>query len=276
MSKFEKFIIYFVRWFKRKLSLVRKFAGIWLLGLRPTAFEGRKQGPKVLLNSLPKSGSNLVLELIHHLPLMRGRITKTLVTELGVANILSEIDKIKMGECIPSHLAYDPEIEQKLVDCDIRLIFVIRDFRDAILSHINYIDRIDVTHRFYDLFGEDKSLDEKLDICLNGVPGRHDTWDKLADSYKNWLTARNVLIIRFEELISFDERTQHRTIDALAKFLNIEIDSATDLASTMINHNGATFFQPSAGKWKQVFCSAQVEKINAVMARALRDYGYDI
>lgn len=250
----------------RVLKLGRKFSSILLRGWRPTAVSGRFIGPRVIINSVPKSGTNLVQEILHQFPLLRGRVTRTLTSEMEESELLRQIASIRKGEVMPAHIFYSEKIAGLMREHDIKMIFVVRDFRDAMLSHINYIDRMDVSHPHHQVFSELKNMDEKLDACLMGVKDKFQSWPNLVRGFRGWVGAENVLMVCFEDLIGEygggDGKTQRTTILEIADFLGIELPDVEKVIRNMYNHNGLTFNAPEIGKWKKKFSPAQVTRID--------------
>lgn len=267
--------------FDRRIKLSRKFIRIIGLGLRPTAILGMTKGPKVIINSIPKSGTNLIQEMLHNFPLLRGVITRTLTSKMDENLLTCKFRRIKKGQCIPAHLFYDKKLENIMIDKDIRMILVVRDFRDAILSHINYIDNIDVDHPHHLLFSGLSSLDDKIDICLKGAPESGFTaWGDLVHGFRGWLASSRVLMVRFEDIIgrqSHDEPDKRRaSIIKIAEFLDLRGVNIDFIVSKMYDKRGLTFHSPSSGKWKIILSAPQANKITSCLASELSFFGYDI
>lgn len=262
------------RWTK----LVRKFSWVLLLGLRPTAILGRFVGPKVLINSIPKSGTNLIEEVLHYCPLTRGKIQRTLLPTMAMDKIIHKLSSLKKGQCIPAHLYYSEEVMDVITSNGIKVIFVIRDIRDSLLSHITYLEKIDTTHPHAKIFEKYNSLDEKLEIYLNGSE-EFLRWSDFVNNYRGWYTAKqNVLVVRFEELINPEDNwiSRTNTLKSIAAFLgfdNIDIDY---IADKMINEKGLTYNAPSVNKWINIFTKEQKDKVSTNLADELFFLGYSI
>ena len=261
----------------RNYKLARKFTRMILLGMRPSCIRGRFTGPKVILNSIPKCGTNLAQEILLNFPVLHSPIRRTLLTQMGSARIMSSISAIRRGQFVPAHIMYDQLYEDALAKHVVKMIFVVRDFRDAILSHIHYIDKIDVSHSHHKLFAGLKSMDEKLQACLNGVPGTLRGWPDLVAGFRGWVKSDRVLVVRFEDLIDGGDEGVNRkreVICRMASFLEINDVDVDLVLSKMYDENGLTFNAPGIGKWKRGFTSAQIEKINTLLADDLRYFGY--
>ena len=239
--------------------------------------QGRFIGPKVLINSIPKSGTNLLYELVNLLPLMRGRITRTLTSDNGSKIIVKKMAYFKKGQSVPGHIAYHDAIQNAIIANQIKHLLIIRDFRDVILSNINYLENIDINHPHNKAFKNMTTMEEKIEACITGLPEvGMASWPKYINSYREWLCSKNICVIHFENLINSDKYIVESEIYLILKHLNInqEIDINT-IRKKMINPNGLTFNKPSANKWKTHFNSHQIKLLNDAFSEELIYFGYD-
>jgi hypothetical protein len=101
---------------KRKINII-------LQGLNPSQIEGRFKGPKVILNSLPKSGTHLIETLFFELPLMRhygGRTIMINAHDNSCSKNLKRVEKIKKGQFIPAHIQFLPILSEIIKTEDIK------------------------------------------------------------------------------------------------------------------------------------------------------------
>lgn len=260
----------------RWVKLVRKFSWIVLLGLRPTALYGRFVGPRVLINSIPKSGTNLIEEVLHYFPFMRGKVQRTLLPSMNEGSTYRKAANIKNGQCIPAHLHFSERLLENLKTNDVKVIFIVRDLRDSLLSHINYLEKIDINHPHARLFDECANLDDKLEIYLNGT-NEFQAWNDFVRQYRGWmLPSPNVLVVRFEDLINLKSnptRSAH-IIAEIAAFLKIKNVNPEYILSRMINEKGLTYNAPGINKWKKSFSENQIKLINRSLSEELKFFGY--
>jgi hypothetical protein len=253
----------------RALKLSRKFTAILLNGWRPTALTGRFIGPRVIINSVPKSGTNLVQEILHQFPRLRGRVMKTITSEMSEDALLDKIASIRRGEVMPAHIFFDEKISRLMCERNIKMIFVVRDFRDAMLSHINYIDQIDISHPHHRVFSELKNMDEKIDACLLGVKDKFQSWPNLVRGFRGWVNSKNVMLVHFEDLIGEygggSKEAQRAVVLEMAEFLGLKLPDVQKVIQNMYNKNGLTFNAPEIGKWKRKFNQHQIERINSFL-----------
>ncbi|MDG4715192.1 sulfotransferase domain-containing protein [Winogradskyella marincola] len=109
--------------------------------------KGRKQGPKVVLNSLPKFGTHLLESLFLQLPFMRhcGKKTLRLETQNPIEPKVKVLSSIKNGQFLLSHMQYHEKALKTINTNNTKIIHLVRDPRDVLLSHLNYIEKMDTT-----------------------------------------------------------------------------------------------------------------------------------
>jgi len=264
---------------ERSRRQIRKNLQIWKGGLRPTAILGRYGAAKVLINSVPKAGTNLLQELVLQLPYMRGRIAKTYSLWPGKEDELCEkIKAIKDGQCVGGHITYDKRVADQLAECGVKNILIIRDFRDVILSNIRYLEKIHRNHPHNEVFAKLETLDRKIDACIVGVPEVNvRPWPELVHAYRGWLSTPDILVIRYEDLVSPDTRKSEYWINKIA--LHLEIHSgfeASAIRKSMFNPDGLTYNAPGIAKWKTAFNQSQIDRLTNAFAEELEFFGYSL
>lgn len=263
---------------KRYIKQVRKQSVFLAGGLRLTALYGRFVGPKVLVNSVPKAGTNLLQELVTLLPLMRGKVTKTFSLMNGVDELVYKLNGLQKGECAPGHVLYDARIEQAIKENDIRHILIVRDFRDVVYSNIRYIETIHVTHPHNKVFSKLSTLDEKIQACLLGNPDvQMIALPYFISQYREWVTCGNALVVRYENLLSLDRNIAEQEIRKIIKYLGIDADvDVAKVRAKMFNPNGLTFNSPGVDKWRKNFTQEQIALLNSSLGEELSYFGYKV
>ena len=263
----------------RLIKQIRKHSTFLARGLRPTALHGRLVGPKVIVNSVPKSGTNLLQEIVTLLPLMRGKVTPTLMNRTD--SLIIKLNALKKGQCVPAHIQYEVCIDQAIKENDIRHILIIRDFRDVVYSNIQYVESIHITHPHNKFLSTLSTLDEKIQAILLGAPDvKMIALPDFISKYRAWTMCGSTLVVRFENLISPDSNISEMEIHRIIDYLNIvsvvpDID-VSEIREKMFNPNGTTFNAPGIGKWKKNFNQHQIAMLNQALAEELIFFGYDV
>lgn len=208
---------------------------------------------------------------------MRGRITKTFTLRDGAEMLCRKIAKIRKGECVPAHISYDLQVAQTINACDIKHILIVRDFRDVILSNINYLDTIDVRHPHNAVFATLKNMDDKISACLEGGASvQMMAWPELIHSYRAWCETPNTLVVKYESLVSQDSVVVEDVISQIAEHIYVSQKSfcVSELIKKMFNPNGLTYNAPSVDKWKNGFSGVQAKRLTLALKDELEFFGY--
>lgn len=268
---------------RREYKLLKKIAQASMAGFRLSALQGRLWGPKVLMNSLPKSGTNLLEQVLIQLPYMRRRMRYTLgYWDGSEATTLRQLSRIRRGEFLAAHLTATEYILQTLLRENFKTLMMIRDPRDIAVSHFNYVTYIDYTHPSHQYFKSLPDDDARLMAVIEGVDGIVQPIWRVLEQYRPWLTADGVLVVRFEHLIGArgggDDQLQMRTVSDIARHLNIPIDETqlSMICSEIYSETSPTFRKSQIGDWGKVF---KPEHITAFMRSAgeyMKYYGYPV
>ena len=248
----------------------------WVLSKE--SWDGRFNGPKVLVNSVPKCGTNLVQEIVQNWSGMRGSITRTKGGPwLGESDSL--IARISKGTCVTSHYHYSTGLAEHCRAKNVKVIHVVRDFRDALLSHINFIGKIGEGHKHGRLFTETTTFDDKIDICLDGVNGTLLGWKDMLPLYNGWLDS-GAHILRYEDLCNSEFYEEGgvgvKRIAELSKFLEVGMPEIEKIQRVTNLSSGLTYNSPGISKWKKGFNAEQLTKVNSALESHLRLWGYEL
>lgn len=262
----------------RYTKQLNKATGIYKKSLCLNAIKGRFIGPKVLVNSIPKSGTNLLYELVLLLPLMRGSVTRTLNLGKGEGALCQRISNIRKGQCLPGHISYNESVDEIMMKMNVRHILIIRDFRDVILSCMTYLDGLHVSHPHNHFFTQFKSVDEKLKAHLEGAEEYHITPQAhLIHSFREWLNSKNILIVKYEDLAGSDVRVSEGVIENIVSYLGIQEDiNIPAIRKKMFNPNGLTYNAPGVEKWRKTLTASQISLLNSALKKELEYFGYEV
>lgn len=264
--------------FSRIAKQINKNASILAGGLAWSALKGRFVGPKVLINSIPKSGTNLLQEFVNLLPLMRGKVTKVLSLDNGAEQLVKKLYRFSKGQSVHGHIAYHQAVDNAIQANGIKHLLIIRDFRDVILSNIRYLESHHVSHPHNVVFSKLKSMDEKIHTCLVGAPeGGIRAWPDLIRDYRGWLSSEKIHIVRFENLVSKNSIIAEGEIHKTLEFLELKIETdVSKIRTEMFNPKGLTFNSPGVNKWKTAFSQQQIKLLNEALAEELNFFEYPI
>ena len=189
--------------------------------------------PPVIANSFPKSGTNLLLQILEVLPGVSsyGSVIASMPTlsykERTQQVHLRLINRIVPGELVFAHLLYDPSYHEALLNRCCSHFFIYRDLRDVAISEAHYLTYMNRWHRMHNYFAKSLSnMEERISIAILGVSDPNLPYDypnighRFA-RYQDWLKQSDVFTVKFEDLAS--ER-RNETLRSIATFFTERSD----------------------------------------------------
>lgn len=251
--------------------------------LRQQMAEAGQNRAKVLVNGSPKSGTTWMLKMVASLPGYEivGNFDRD----------ISRYHSVQPGDVIHGHDWYTPELAGILTQNGIKVILMVRDPRDQLISRMFHVKR-SPKHVWHDRI-QSMSLDEALTVCIegrDGLPGTN-TMIHLAQS---WLDSdAKVLCVKYEELLAdsvlhFAQALRyigiHKNVDTLADVI-VDRNRFERLSmGRRIWQNGrkpgeenanSHFRKGITGDWKNYMKPAHIELFKEVAGQQLIDLGYE-
>ena len=262
---------------------LKKYLSVTLAGLRPSAIKGRFVGPKVLMNSLPKSGTNLLEAALSQFPLLRhhGDITISTNKFKSEAHLIAKIESISRGQYAPAHVNYSPRVAEAIHHCGIRSFLVIRDPRDVCISHEKYVTHIDKAHRAHEFFLSLPDDDARLLATIYGKKKQVEPIRDVLLNFAGWFHDSNTLIVRFEDLIGGggggDTEKQISVIHQIANHINIALSEqeVQQIANNTFSSGSSTFRKGQIGAWRNVLKPEHKKAFKETIQDLLELYGYE-
>ena len=250
-------------------------------GLRVDALRCRLNGPKVLLNSIPKAGTNMIEKTMGSLPGLRCTAQRTLRGWDEIDNrTMKKIRGIKRGQFGSAHLPAHESLLSVVEEYGIKVVLMIRDPRDIAVSYIKYVTSIDSTHPAHNFFCSLPDDDGRLMAVIRGVDRVVSPLAETLKKFEGWLENR-ALIVRFEDLIGSqgggsDER-QYETVKAIVNHLSLNLmDEQIRLAcKSTYSTKTLTFRSGVTRNWKSYFKQHHVDALKESAAQMIIRYGYE-
>lgn len=244
-------------------------------------------GTKVLINSLPKSGTFLLRRALSLLPSF---VPRWSMHGLNVEepNLNHKIQKIRRGQYASGHLYWSQGLTDLLVTNDIRTICIVRDLRDVAVSLAFYLADPNSQHCLHDYFASLESDEERLMEVILGAKQKlfYDcpnpkSLGEYGMAFLPWLNGPNCLTVRFEDLIGAggggSNQKQKESLQAILNYLEIDIseEKTAQLAQKLFYKNSRTFRKGKIGDWQNWFNTQHKEVFKELAGEALIKFGYE-
>lgn len=271
------------------------------------AIRNRSTVPGFLANSMPKAGTHLLMKAMGMFPGIRrtrGQVTNRLADRYpppteGQPTAMIGVDwpkpvalpalrhalrRIRRGRFVQAHTRFSSELVNLLVELDMKTLLILRDPRDVVLSHANYVAR-KPRHFLYPVY-QPLSESERIMTSISGIaPGTAGTPTLLdiGERYRSllpWLTHPVNYTTYFEKLVgprgggSRDEQIQE--IEGCARHLGVKYasDRITFIADRLFGGTN-TFRKGVIGNWRDRLSEEQKDAFKKVAGQVLIDLGYE-
>jgi len=253
-------------------------------------FDSLNKAPIIFGNAMPKSGSHLLTQILHGLtdmgpfvdpgypPVNRSEKNHP----VDPRKVFRNIQEMRPGDIRYGYIhAVDPYLSL-LTQPDRATIFIYRDPRDMIISHIFYATDLNKNHGMHHYYTEILStMAERIDAAIRGVK---ESGHELAgvrqryQSYIGWLDQPEVHCVKFEDLILNQESTLGLMLEYLiergARF-SIEVGEAIDIIRGHIDpKKSGTFRKGVPGGWREHFTDENKAVFKQETGNLLQRLGY--
>jgi hypothetical protein len=198
---------------------------------------------KVLVNGSPKTGTTWMLKMIQSIPGYH-----------EVGNFNGEIERyhtVQAGDVVHGHDFLSPELAEILEKNAIKVVLMIRDPRDQLISRVFHILRVE-EHAWHQRL-KAVSMDEAIMLCIEGGDGLPGT-RTMIELTQTWLDNRlKIVWVRYEELLAETVKEFHRVVG----YLDIQMSEA--LLESIVARN--RFERLASGKkfWKETRKQGQAD-----------------
>lgn len=265
---------------RRNRALASKMLRIQLRNFTPTAIKGRISGPRVLLNSIPKAGTNLLEHALAGFPLLHRSGFRTLrgwdsITPATVA----ACERIPRGGVVVGHLPAHRDLLDVLATTDTSVLLMVRDPRDQLVSYVNYVTRIDKTHPAHAHFLGIPSEHERLMDAVKGVEGVVSSPKETLQRFSGWLKS-GAMVVRFEDIIGAwgggSDEIQLATMCEIASFIGLSVprSQVENICSEIYSSKSITFNRAQVGAWRQVLSEEHLSELYQDCGNLLDEFGY--
>ncbi|MEA3439617.1 MAG: sulfotransferase domain-containing protein [Chloroflexota bacterium] len=235
-----------------------------------------QNSPAVLGNAMPKSGSHLISQVLQGLPQIGAFVNPGFPpvnrTEdnqiLPDTDILRIIQRMRSGDIAYGYIRAKEPFISALSAPGRATIFAYRDPRDMIVSHIFYATQMHEGHGMHRYYTEQlHSMEERINAAIEGVS---ETGSEIKpvldryDTYMGWLDTKQVLSLRFEDLILNRDAAFRDLLDYLAdRGFTPQLprpEAIAILNQAIVPTKSGTFRKGKTGGWREHFTEANKVK----------------
>ncbi len=246
--------------------------------------------PIVFGNSFPKSGTNLLMQILRGLErldafLDRGMFILTYQRgrKRTPAEIARDLARLQAGEIAGGHLFATDENLALLRNRGARCYFIYRDPRDVVVSHAYYVTDMARTHAHHEYYAHVlSSMEERITTSIMGRPAGGIEFPDIRarfEPYLGWLDQDFVLPLRFEDLIHNRQHELGRILDHLEAggyHLPVSREQALEALERAINPaRSPTFREGRTGAWREHFTAEHRRLFAQVSGDLLKRLGYE-
>lgn len=247
--------------------------------------------PPIFGNAKPKSGSHLLLQILNGFTqIMPYRLVEAepvrTITQKGrrksTQEILDELKRIPRGVIGWGYVEATPENASFLTEAGRVNYFIYRDPRDLLISQVFFATDMQEEHAMHDYYNSLSDFDERLNVAITGVEKNGLKMVSVKQRYEGvfqWLAQKNVLCIRFEDLINERDATLHAMLNEVEK-TGYEIPVTREKAMSVLTQaiqprKSRTFRMGKTGGWKELFTDNHKALFKDVAGDLLVKLGYE-
>jgi sulfotransferase 6B1 len=265
---------------------VRRGASTWRW--RPVS---QRSLPAVLGNAMPKSGSHLIIQVLQGLtglgpfvnggfpPVNRGEDNSKLPDKA----ILANIQHMQPGDIAYGYIKAQEPFISALTAPGRASVFVYRDPRDMIVSHVFYATQMHKGHQMHRYYTETlHTMEERINAAIQGVD---EDGSELSDirtkylAYMGWREQAQVLCMRFEDLILEREAALGRILDYLeGRGFTPQVsrsEAVAILSEAIKPKKSGTYRKGQPGNWREHFTPANKALFKEQTGDLLVSLGYE-
>ncbi len=240
---------------------------------------------------MPKSGSHLIIQVLQGLtqvgalvnpgfpPVNRSEGNRKLPPHVVLANL----QRMRPGDIGYGYVHAQEPFIKELTRPDRATVFVYRDPRDMIISHVFYATQIHKGHGMHEYYTHVlQSMEERINAQIQGVEiSGYELSDIRTkyEAYLGWLEQPEVLCLRFEDLILDQVNTLKRLLDFIERRGFVPRTSREEcvsiLQAAIKPKRSGTFRRAKPGNWREYFTEDNKKMFKEVAGDLLIRLGYE-
>lgn len=262
----------------------------------------------MLINSLPKSGTHLLCKLVGEFgysysgmnlssttiygrnklikSLLRGpffgepSISVGLDVDCSVRKrwILSGVNRVGERSYIGGHLPYSDAMHRIFLSSSIKMMHILRDPRDVLLSWAHYVPTQKWHYARKGLLGLD--INQRVLKIIDGYESDGyviESFSSILNQSLGWISASGVKVIRFENLVGESgggrKDKQLLTVMSIANYLQLVCDKPEIIAKNLFGGT-KVFRKGQIGAWRHELRSETIDIMDRKIGHIVEKMGY--
>lgn len=241
--------------------------------------------PPVVVNSLPKSGTHLMLQITRALPGIRyhGNFLATSPSRTQRARspevMARKVSGLLPGETLGAHLYHSAPVAKALRGVNALHLFIYRDPRAVLVSEMFYLSEMNRFHRMYKHFSRLTETEDRLKLALDGLDEHYPAAPERFLPYAGWVTDPDTMALRYEDMVGPDQPAHIAQVAARWRArAGAEAPAHPGLEDALVAAvdpgKSHTFREGGTDRWRSKLSPAQVDLVTERLAPALERFGY--
>lgn len=238
---------------------------------------------RVMANSIPKAGTNLLSRLMR---LMPGTVDRwTYHVDESLSGLERQIQCGRAGQVITAHLPWTQALADQFNRMDYRTFLMVRDPRDVMVSGVHYVTRMDKGHPLHRHLNNLPDDDARLLAMINPPPADlniPEVWKN--DNFRTflpWFDEPACMVIRFEDLVGVrgggSDAAQQKCIRDVAQHMRVDLsdEQLHSITNALFGNKSRTFRKGQIGDWPNQFNDAHKAAYKEQAGDVLIKMGYE-
>lgn len=249
------------------------------------------EAPPIFGNSKPKSGSHLLLQILNGFTqiipykYVKAEPVRTIKKDGGrriADDILSDLKNIPAGVIGWGYVDATKENASFLTSSGRVTYFIYRDPRDLLISQVFFATDMHEEHGMHEYYKSLPDFNERLKVAITGIDKDDLHMVSVKQRYEGvfqWLAQKNVMCIRFEDLINNCDVTLNKILDEVEK-TGYKIPTPREKALSILIEaiqpkKSHTFRSGKTGGWKEYFTDEHKKLFKDVAGDLLVKLNYE-
>ncbi len=247
--------------------------------------------PSVFGNAIPKAGSHLLIQVLLGLTEIGPFVDPGMPpvnrfegnSRLEIPARVRELEKMRSGEIRYGYAAYREPFLSAITGPGRASVFIYRDPRDVVISHMFYAKDIHTGHGMHDYYNNVlTTIEERINVEIEGCDlpglGLPSIWERYAEHF-GWFEREDVFCLKFEDLILDRDQILNRLLDYIegfgVKFSVSRLEAIRCLSEAIQPQKSGTFRKGEPGNWKNHFSDENKRRFKIVAGDLLTRLGYE-